>query len=80
MMCLTGADMNKWLLLVFLTLGMHGMYQHTDLLVTEVQHGMVTMEGEDKTYTIEEHEAWRIGDRAEAIVQNDKIIEVRWKK
>ena len=69
-----------WILLMFLTIGMHGMYQRTDLIVTNVQHGMVTMEGDGKTYTFEEHEAWRIGDKAEAIVSEGKIIEVRWKK
>lgn len=72
--------MNKWLLLVFLAMGMHGMYQYTDLIVTDVQHGIVTMEGNGSVYQIEAHEAWRKGDKAEAITADGKIIEVRWKR
>ena len=69
-----------WMLLVFLTLGMHGMYQHTELNVTDVRHGLVTLEGKEEVYQIQEHEAWRKGDKAEAITAKGRIIEVRWKR
>ena len=69
-----------WMLLVFLTLGMHGMYQRTDLTVTDVNHGMVTLQGKDSVYQIEQAEAWRKGDNAEAITADGKLIEVRWKR
>lgn len=69
-----------WMLLVFLTLGMHEMYQYTDLTVTAVEHGLVTLQGKDAVYQIEEAEAWRKGDKAEAITADGKIIEVRYKR
>ena len=72
--------MKHWALLLFLTLGMHGIYTAEEARVVDVQHGLVTMECERGVYQIEEHEAWRVGDRAEAIVRNGRIVEVRWMK
>lgn len=65
-----------WLLIAFLTIGMHGMYKQEDWTVTAVKNGYVTMESTDgKTYTLPEHESWRIGDRAACIVnKNGKVI------
>ena len=50
--------------------------------VTKVEKGIVTMTGYDGDYWIPEDEAWRVGDRAFALVSNGKIIEVRylWRK
>ena len=68
----------RWALLLFLTLGMHGMYQRQDMTVIEVAHGVVTLESDGTCYTIDEAEAWRVGDRAEAIVSGGKIVEIRY--
>ena len=66
-------------LLAFLTLGMRPFgWSVEPLKVTEVRQGLVTMVGEDAVYQITEDESWRVGDRAEAIVRDGKIIEVRW--
>lgn len=72
--------MRYFTLLLFLTLGMHGMYTADTAVVTEVRNGLVTMECESGVYQIEEHEAWRVGDRAEVIVGRNGIIEARWKR
>lgn len=72
--------MTRWALLLFLTLGMHGIYTAEEAVVTDVHHGLVTMECDRGVYQIEEHEAWRVGDRAEAIVRDGKIVEVRFVK
>lgn len=74
--------MARWFaLLAFLTLGMRPFgWSVEDVRVTEVRHGLVTMVGEDSVYQIEAAEAWRVGDRAEAIVRDGKIVEVRWVK
>lgn len=69
--------MRYYALLFFLTLGMACMgYKVETLTVTRVEKGIVTM----GDYTIPEHEAWRVGDRAEAIVRDGKIVEVRFIK
>lgn len=66
-------------LLVFLTLGMRPFgWSVEDVRVTEVRHGLVTMVGDDTVYQITEDEAWQVGDRAEAIVREGRIVEVRW--
>lgn len=57
--------MQKWALILFLTLGMRGMAYPAELTVTQVEHGVVTF---DNLYSIPEHEAWRPGDRALAIM------------
>lgn len=68
-------------LLAFLTLGMRPFgWSVEPLKVTEVRQGLVTMVGADAVYQITEDESWRVGDRAEAIVRNGKIVEVRWVK
>lgn len=68
-------------LLAFLTLGMRPFgWSVEDVRVTEVRQGLVTMVGADAVYQITEDESWRVGDRAEAIVRDGKIIEVRWTK
>lgn len=70
----------RWFaLLAFLTLGMRPFgWSVDDVRVTEVRQGLVTMVGEDSVYQIEAAESWRVGDRAEAIVRDGKIVEVRW--
>lgn len=70
--------MTRWLLLVFLTLGMHGMYTAEEAVVTEVRSGLVTMECDRGVYQIEEHEAWRVGDRAEVVVGRSGIVGERY--
>lgn len=68
-------------LLAFLTLGMRPFgWSVEDVRVTEVRQGLVTMVGADAVYQIEAAEAWRVGDRAEAIVRDGRIVEVRWVK
>ncbi len=81
--------MKHFILLWFLTLGMVG-YTATEATVTKVDNGMVTMVIEGREYTIEEAEAWRVGDRAECIMltrgtadkSDDVIAEARyvWRK
>jgi hypothetical protein len=51
--------------MLFLTAGMHGMAYQAEMTVTKVEHGIVTF---DDLYSIPEHEAWRTGDRALAIM------------
>lgn len=72
--------MSRWALLIFLTLGMHGIYTAEEAVVTEVRSGLVTMECESGVYQIEEHEAWRIGDRAEVVVGKSGIMEARYRR
>ena len=74
--------MARWFaLLAFLTLGMRPFgWSVEDVRVTEVRQGLVTMVGKDSVYQIEEAESWRVGDRAEAIVREGRIVEVRWAK
>ncbi len=61
--------MRAWFaLLVFLTLGTHGICRVETAKVTEVRNGVVTMETGERVYQIEEHEPWRVGDRAEIVV------------
>ena len=73
--------MNRLALLFFLTLGMaHFGWSIEKVEVVDVHSGLVTMESEDSVYQIEQHEAWKVGDQAEAIVRDGKIIEVRWTK
>lgn len=47
--------------------GVPGTYQ-TDLVVTNVSRGIVTLTDGVREYEIAEHEAWRVGDRAECIM------------
>ena len=72
---------HMWMLLIFLTIGMHGMY-HSDLLtVAAVERGNVLLQSDDgKQYIIEAAEAWRRGDKAECIISDHDlwIIEARY--
>lgn len=72
----------RWFaLLAFLTLGMRPFgWSVEDVRVTEVRQGIVTMVGADAVYQITEDESWRVGDRAEAIVRNGRIVEARFLK
>jgi hypothetical protein len=74
--------MARWFaLLAFLTLGMRPFgWSVEPLKVTEVRQGLVTMVGEDSVYQIEAAEAWQVGYRAEAIVRDGRIVEVRFAK
>lgn len=83
--------MRHWLLLLFLTIGMSGIYYPKTMTVTAVEQGIVTMQTVEGTeYTIEAVEAWRVGDRAQCIMSSkgtsdpsdDYIVEARyiWKK
>lgn len=74
--------MARWFaLLAFLTLGMRPFgWSVEDVRVTEVRQGLVTMVGDDAVYQITEDESWQVGDRAEAIVRDGKIVEVRFVK
>ena len=79
--------MTRWALLLFLSPGLRGIYYPATLTVTAVEHGVVTMKaGSGETYTIEEAEAWRVGDRAECLMNtagtddksDDRILEARY--
>lgn len=47
--------------------GVPGAYQ-TDLVVTDVCRGTVTLSDGEREYEMPEHEAWRVGDRAKCIM------------
>lgn len=77
----------RWALLVFMAMTLRGIFFVEDLTVTKVEHGIVTMESSaGDTYTIEEAEAWQVGDRAECIIfgrgtkdkADDVIMEARY--
>ena len=73
--------MTRLALLFFLTLGMaHFGWSVEKVKVVDTHSGLVTMESTEGVYQIEQHEAWEVGDQAEAIVRDGKIIEVRWTK
>lgn len=76
--------MRTWFsLLFFMTLGMTQFgYSVEPLTVTEVRSEYVTMHGEDCVFQIDNEQDWREGDKAEAIVRDGKLIEVRylWKR
>lgn len=65
--------------------GVPGAYQ-TDLVVTDVCRGTVTLSNGERIWQIEGHEAWRIGDHARAIVltrgtedpTDDKIAHIEY--
>ena len=65
---------HMWLLIVFLTLGTHGLYQQADWTVTAVENGQVTLQLEDRTHTMEAAEAWQVGDTAACIISKDGQI------
>lgn len=71
--------MRTWFaLLFFLTIGMKPFgYTIEPLRVKDIQSCMVTLVGESE-YKVWSDEAWRVGDRAEAIVKGGEIIEIRY--
>lgn len=65
---------HMWLLIVFLTLGTHGLYRPAEWTVIAVEHGQVTLVLEDRTQTIESDEAWQVGNKAACIISKDGQI------
>lgn len=62
--------MTPKLILLLLALSFGGTpaaYRQT-MVVTEVRSGTVTLSDGERAWQIAEHEAWRIGDRAECVV------------
>lgn len=62
--------MTPKLILLLLALSFGGTpaaYRQT-MTVTQVQSGIVTLTDGEREWQIEEHEAWRVGDRGRAIV------------
>ena len=62
--------MTPKLILLLLALSFGGTpaaYRQT-MVVTAVRSGVVTLSDGEREYEIAEHEAWRIGDRAECVV------------
>lgn len=74
--------MSKWFaLLFFLTMGMsHYGYTIEPLWVVEAHDDRAILQGEGCVFQVDNEESWRVGDRAEAIVRDGKIVEVRWMK
>lgn len=71
--------MKIWILIMFLTLGMGGMYSTQNAIVTDVREGTVILQTKEGVYAIPEDEAWRIGDPAECLIHRGKIIIARYK-
>ena len=72
--------MSKWfMLLFFLTIGMSKFgYTVEPLTVTEVKNEYVTFHGEECVFQTDNEESWRKGDKAEALIRDGKLLEVRW--
>ena len=78
------------LLLLALSFGGTPAAYRADMVVTAVRSGTVTLSDGEREYEIAEHEAWRVGDRARAIMltrgtedpMDDKIahIEYVWER
>lgn len=74
------------LLLLALSFGGTPAAYRQTMTVTAVRSGTVTLTDGAREYEIAEHEAWRIGDRAECIMltrgtaskEDDEIAEVRY--
>lgn len=74
------------LLLLALSFGGTPAAYRQTMTVTAVQSGVVTLSDGEKEYEMPEHEAWRVGDRAECIMltrgtadkSDDEIVEVRY--
>ena len=56
------------LLLLALSFGGTPAAYRQTMTVTEVRSGVVTLTDGERTYEMPEHEAWRVGDRAECIM------------
>ena len=80
--------MTPKLILLLLALSFGGTpaaYRQT-MTVTEVRSGVVTLTDGEREYEMPEHEAWRVGDRAECIMltrgtadkSDDVIAEARY--
>lgn len=80
--------MTPKLILLLLALSFGGTpaaYRQT-MTVTAVRSGVVTLTDGEREYEMPEHEAWRVGDRAECIMltrgtedkSDDEIVEVRY--
>lgn len=80
--------MTPKLILLLLALSFGGTpaaYRQT-MTVTEVRSGTVMLTDGEREYKMPEHEAWRVGDRAECIMltrgtaskEDDEIAEVRY--
>lgn len=74
--------MRAWFaLLFFLTMGMsHYGYTIEPLWVVEAHDDRAILQGDDCVFELDNEQSWRVGDRAEAIVREGKIVEVRWKR
>ena len=73
----------KWFTIIMATMMLLPCgYRIEHCTVTDVSKGIVTMTGEDGDYWIPEDEAWKVGNKALALVSKGKIIEVRylWRK
>ena len=72
--------MRTWFsLLFFLTLGMAPFgYRIEPLTVVEAHDDRTILQGEDCVFQVDNEQSWRIGDRAEAIVRDGRLLEVRW--
>ena len=78
------------LLLLALSFGGTPAAYRQTMVVTAVRNGTVTLSDGEREYEIPEHEAWRVGDRAECIMltrgtedkSDDVIAEARyvWRK
>lgn len=71
--------MKTWFaLLFFLTMGMtHYGYTIEPLWVAEAHTDRAILQGDDCVFQVDNEQSWRVGDRAEAIVRDGKLIEVR---
>ena len=72
--------MRTWFaLLFFLTMGMtHYGYTIEQLQVVEAHDDRAILQGDGCVFELDNEQSWRVGDRAEAIVREGKLIEVRW--
>ena len=72
--------MRNWFLcLFFLTIGMAPFgYRIEQLQVVEAHDDRAILQGDGCVFELDNEQSWRVGDRAEAIVREGKLIEVRW--
>ena len=72
--------MRTWFsLLFFLTLGMAPFgYSIEPLTVVEAHSDRAILQGEGCVFETDNEVNWRVGDRAEAIVRDGRLLEVRY--